>query len=295
MKRFVGISVLLLLICMMSAVSASAFTLNYSGPIKFKFSNWEMLNEASSIPYYDNNGDGMTDNYGIFDITQIIADDGTNTVLWNKGDAGEYLVGTFFDIDYQSITPEGAGLNVQSVRGQFDMYLATAATFDANLGSGGYYDTDLIDYNEYQGITDQGYAAFASMLLVPGVDPLTDATLDGDFDGSTLPSSGDAQFYGSIIPGSGIYADLLDNNGYALTYTDDVLGAGTPMVADVYGINDYFNNDGSIMPEQGDWDLVSEDPIRASVSPIPEPSTMLLVGTGLFGLANLCRRRFGRK
>lgn len=293
MKRYAFLAILLLLFCSFGVGSAFAFSLGgYSGPIKMKFSNWEQLLEPSEIPYYENNGDGIVDNYGIFYITDIRADDGTNTRLWGDGDNGEYLTGVFYDFDQQSVQPDGAGgLNIQGVRGRFDLYLATDTTFDAGLGTGGYYDTDGILYNEYQGITDQGYAAFASMLAVPGVDPLTDGTQDGNIDATTLPATGDAQFYGSIIPGSGFFAEWLDTDGYTRNYTAD--GSAVPgtdiSIADIYGINDFFPNDGSQMPIQGDWILVSEDPIRGNVG-IPEPSTMLLLGAGLMGFAGVARR-----
>lgn len=293
MKRYAFLAILLLLFCSFSVGSAFAFSLGgYDGPIKLKFSNWEEQRTDLPIPYEQNNGDGVTDNWGIFDITQILADDGTNNELWARGDSGEYLIGVFYGFDYQSLIPDGTGgLDGQSVGGQFDLYLATANTLDATQGTGGYYDTDGIAWNEYQGITDQGYEAFASMIAVPGIDPTNDATQDGNFDTTTLPAGGDAAFYGSIIPDSGLFWEWLDTNGYTRVFTPDggLPGSGIS-VADVYGINDFFVNDGSITPVQGDWDLLSEDPIRGNWSNIPEPSTMLLLGAGLMGFAGVARR-----
>ena len=284
-----------------SAVSASAFSLGgYSGPIKMKFSNWEdLILPAANMPgpsYYVNNGDGIEDNYGILYITDIRADDGSNLLLWSDATQGETLTGLFYDVDVQSWAPNGSGgTNVQSVGGKMDIYLDTSpsGTFDATQGNGGYIaDADGIAHNDYTGITDIGSTLFLTLDFVPGVDILTDATIDGDFDGSTLPASGDATSYLSVTGGA--YASTFDTNGFSVTYTDDILGPGTSITPDFFTQNDFVPNDGSTAPIQGDWGLLSEDPNRGNAA-IPEPSTIMLFGLGLLGLGFVGRKKLTHK
>jgi len=302
MKKF-SIFLMLAMFLVGTAVTASAFTLagGYSGPFKMKFSNWDnLILPTPNLPgpppsYFDNNGDGIEDNYGIIFITEIRSDDGMNTLLWSDGTTGETLTGMFYGLDTQSWVPDGlGGISAQAVGGKMDIYLDTSpGSFDATLGVGGY----TVPHTEYTGInTPADLAAGASLFLsldfVPGIDTANDATLDSSLDSSTAPITGDASFYLGVTGGA--YADMFDTNGFTPTYTPDG-GMATVGSADLFAQNDFVPNDGSTAPIQGDWGLLSEDPVRGIAAPIPEPSTMMLFGLGLLGLGFVGRKKLTEK
>lgn len=300
------LSIMLVLIFGVGIGSAHAFSLSggYLGPVKFKFSNFEEMRDPSGgASYYVNDGNGIEDNWGVFQVTEIRADDGTNTLLWNGvgvGGTNEELTGVFYDIDIQCMVVDSIGqLKVQSVGGRLDVYLDPTPDFDASLGTGGYYNllTPGIAHDEYTTATDG--SLFLSTVFIPGIDPNNDSTVDGTFDAGTIPSSGDAHSYLSITGGA--YQWMFDTDGYSRTYLDDPEVAGTPppypplgtvsttILADLHEVHDFISNDGSVTPVIADWDLLSEDPVRGTA--VPEPATMLLLGSGLIGLAGFVRKK----
>ena len=79
------------LIFSLAASQAMAFSLagGYTGPIKVKFSNYEM----PSLPFALGEGqaNGTEDLWGILKVTTILSDDGNDTILWSgRSDRGAH-------------------------------------------------------------------------------------------------------------------------------------------------------------------------------------------------------------
>lgn len=275
----------------LAATQASAvpsFSLNggYTGAIKIKFSNWESfdtIDPQTGLPVVGGH------NYGILKISTVESDDGNNTLLWSSGQGGGELTGVFSGITLTAVTPSGGGFDLVSTGGALDLYLNPVGTFagagGANQGNGGYAAAGggcLINQNCYNGISNAaGGALFLGLDWVSGIDPLdATTTIDGGLDGSTFPGTGDAGGFLDVTGGA--YAFNFDTNGQSTAFGN----------RDLFAQNDFCVNGtvGCASPAQGDWQLVSEDPVRASFR-VPEPGTLLLGGIGLLGLGFSKRRR----
>lgn len=270
-------------LCAAQASADPIFSLGgYTGAIKIKFSNWENFTPSTgNLPI--NPG---SVNYGIVKITSIESDDGNNTPLWTSGKDGAELTGVFYDILVENVTAIPGAFNIQSSGGKLDVYLnpngAFAAAGGANQGTSGYTDAGCaVSGTCYDGISNvAGGVLFLATEWVSGVDP-TDSTItvDGDLQGSTFPGTGDAAGYQDVVGGK--YKTNFDTNGQATAFGG----------RDLFLQNDFCTNGavGCANPQQGNWQLVSEDPTRAFF--VPEPGTLALLGLGLFGLGFGARRK----
>jgi PEP-CTERM motif len=101
------------------------------------------------------------------------------------------------------------------------------------------------------------------------------------FDHSATMDTSAANLYALITSDSSAYSSFISSGGYD-NYLFYIYSGGTPTGRD--------RDDADSLPQN-----FIGDPIPTSTSPTPEPSALLLLGTGLTGIAGAARRKMLRK
>jgi len=134
------------------------------------------------------------------------------------------------------------------------------------------------------------YAGYAPRNIFGWYDVADHTNATTIFPGSAVSGASYAEDFGGPVT----FGFYLDPNGDA---TNRMYSGLTPGQAVVYKVleldNEYIIGFEDLWLPGGDKDF--QDLIaRAQVAPVPEPGTILLLGTGLIGLAGLGRKKFKR-
>lgn len=146
----------------------------------------------------------------------------------------------------------------------------------------------------------------ASPTATPGVDQIT--AISGDIDGArigglatgTLSADGTYQYVNYFSLGTYNYGPEFDNLYYTTGAPLDTYGIGITLadgsVANIYEDNGtfYFLYNQNFTPADVNDLTPGETLGTVDVAPVPEPSNLLLLGTGTLALAGPMRRRLVR-
>jgi hypothetical protein len=240
---------------------------------------------------------------------------------WSEGTDGEFLQVVYGGMTLNR-TVDGNGTPASSF--PFDMYFQDDATTAELAYLKVYkvdYDAMADDYIAGPNVAGGGESGTFGTNIMSGelwldciINPYVLANYDAnavfgdlEFVKNSSIETGAATMYLDIIGGTA--ADLFIRDQFPLfpfaawEAAIAALFPGTPL-EEIYAdlkvqsdltalINPNGTTPAEFWVDSYGWSAVSEDPVTGSV--VPEPATMLLLGTGLMGLAGLSRRRKSKK
>lgn len=264
---------------------------------KIKFENFEVFNDTlipndPRDPSLSGIGDGKEDNWGIATITSIRAGHEISSTTWTDTDDKWEIRAIFGGMDVIKWTGTGQYLEFETgaattlqdgttaVAPFIDFYLidSTATDFKqwADVVAGG--PGSRIGAYGFDGITNSpNIQLLAEFDLVSGIDSGNAAVITegGTSSFTSNPPSGSGTGYADVDRSAGgLWANSIEE-WWPVAFDDGKRDA--KLVFDFDAIS------------QHGWDLSSDDPFEGAA--IPEPTTMVLFGFGLLGIAAAGRRR----
>ena len=289
-KWWVSLSVLVLAVFL----ATSAFAITWPRYWKAKFTDWEYFNPNIQPGYQgpdnDNDGlpegDGTEDNWGIAKVTSI-----WNTVplsdiqVWSDEPDDNKSLRVFFyglDLAYWDSNTGDYGMTALSSGAYLEIYEWDAEWNDSIINAGNRSGST------FTGITNGG-TLLAKFEFTYGVTSDQDIVASGTTTTINNPPVGTGQAFLKIV--DGLYKDVWNINREELLksahFADkDFDPTQVDPDADLYI---QFNFEPLPSSDTTGFHLSSEDPAIGAT--IPEPASLMLVGTGLLAIGMLVRRK----